>query len=100
MRGFLLQALASSRDEVCNILLHVQPIEVFSGQTNNISPCSSLYTSGHKDFGKTIWECGPDLHLSVPSFSGNNLFHSYDNSFVALLTCDRSSLVGFTDFLM
>ena len=32
---YLLQALALLRDEVSNILLHVWPIEAFSGQTNN-----------------------------------------------------------------
>ena len=46
MRGFLLLALASLRDEVCNILLHVWPIEAFSGQTNNtVYPKVSHITS-------------------------------------------------------
>ena len=34
VRGFLLEVLASLRDEVYNILLHVRPIEAFSGQTS------------------------------------------------------------------
>ena len=35
VRGFLLQVLVSSSDEVGNILLCVQPVDVFSNLTNN-----------------------------------------------------------------